>query len=159
MREKGLHLSDENIREGISRVAVKTGLMGRWQVVGANPLMVCDTGHNKDGILCILEQLNQTAFKQLHWVFGMVNDKDPESILNILPKVANYYFTKASILRALDPQILAENAKTAGLNGNVYGDVQSACLAALSNAGLNDLIMIGGSTFVVADFLSYFQKK
>lgn len=159
LRQKGLNLSDDNIRDGISRVMAQTGLMGRWQIVGANPLTVCDTGHNKDGILSILEQIKQTAFKQLHWVFGMVNDKDPESILKILPKEANYYFTKASIPRALDPHILAEKANLEGLNGTVFPNVHDAYLDAFSKAGSNDLIMIGGSTFVVADYLGFFQKK
>lgn len=159
LRQKGLNLSDDNIRDGISRVMTQTGLMGRWQITGVNPLTVCDTGHNKDGILSILETIKQTAFKQLHWVFGMVNDKDPESILKILPKEANYYFTKASIPRALDPHILAEKANLEGLSGIVFPNVHDAYLDAFSKAGSNDLIMIGGSTFVVADYLSFFQKK
>ena len=116
--------------------------------------MICDTGHNEAGIKAILNQIRNTAYKELHIVLGMVNDKDIDKILSLLPQKANYYFTRASIPRALDENILKEKASNFNLNGNSYATVNEAVNSAKANANEHDFIFIGGSTFVVADFLS-----
>ncbi len=138
---------------GLSKVIRNTGLHGRWQQVSENPRVICDTGHNLEGISLVLEQLKKESFGKLHFIFGMVNDKDPDKILNILPKNASYYFTRASIPRALDELELFEKATQKELSGTSYQCVEDAYKAAIENADANDLIFVGGSTFVVADFL------
>jgi dihydrofolate synthase/folylpolyglutamate synthase len=153
LNAKGWNLSESNIRTGLLHVIQNTGLLGRWQIIGHNPLMICDTGHNPAGIKLVVEQINQTAWKQLHMVIGMVNDKDQDEVLSLLPANATYYFTKASIPRAADPEMLACKALRFGLKGNCYPTVHQALSAALVNAGENDLVFVGGSTFVVAEIL------
>ena len=130
-----------------------TGLLGRWQIIGYNPLTICDTGHNPAGIKLVVEQINQTAWKQLHIVIGMVNDRDQDEVLSLLPPNAKYYFTKASIPRAAEPEVLAGKAKRFGLIGNCYPTVRQALSAAIANAEENDLVFVGGSNFVVAEIL------
>lgn len=153
LQQKGWQINDEAIRKGMAHCIENTGLLGRWQIIGHNPLVVCDTGHNEGGIRMVVEQLNQTAWKELHIVFGMVNDKDQREVLALLPTEARYYFTKASIPRAEEPEVLAEKAVQFGLKGNCYSSVAEAFAAAKANAGENDLIFVGGSTFVVAEIL------
>jgi len=138
---------------GLSKVIINTGLQGRWQQVSEKPRVICDTGHNLEGITLVLEQLKKESFEKLHFIFGMVNDKDPEKILRILPKNDIYYFTRASIPRALNEQELFEKATQKGLFGASYHNVQDAYHAAIEKATANDLIFVGGSTFVVADLL------
>jgi len=149
--KKKWRITDDAIREGFAKVTELTGLQGRWQQLGENPKIICDTGHNEAGIRWIIEQLLKERFEKLHIVFGVVNDKDVSTILSLLPTNAEYYFTKASIERALDEAILKEKATVFGLNGNSYSSVQRAMDAAKSNANKNDLIFVGGSTFVVAE--------
>ncbi|NJO92409.1 MAG: hypothetical protein HC831_28150 [Chloroflexia bacterium] len=127
--------------------------MGRWQTIGNNPRIVCDTGHNEAGIAQILEQINSIPYKKLHIVFGVVDDKNIDSILTMLPKEATYYFCKASIPRALDEKILFEKAAKFNLNGNSFKNVELALESARQNAQKEDFIFVGGSTFVVADLL------
>lgn len=153
LREKGWKIENTAIYRGLSETVKTTELQGRWQIIGNNPLMVCDTGHNAEGIAEITNQIKQTPYKNLHIVFGMVNDKSPEKILNCLPQDAFYYFTKASIPRALNEKILAEKAALYGLKGQVFPKVSQAFKMAQEKAGKNDLIFIGGSTFVVAEIL------
>jgi dihydrofolate synthase/folylpolyglutamate synthase len=153
LREKDWKISEQKLFEGLSEAAKLTGLMGRWQIIGANPKIVCDTAHNSDGILQIVKQIEQTPYKNLHIVFGMVNDKEPGEILSLLPKNATYYFTKASIPRALNETVLAGKALDYGLKGTQYPSVIEAFNSARKNAGINDLIYVGGSTFVVAEIL------
>ncbi len=151
--EKGYNIKNQAIYEGLERVSMNTSLQGRWQILGFNPTIVCDTAHNVDGITFVMNQLNQTPYKNLHIVIGVVDDKNIESILEILPKGAKYYFTKANIPRALDQNLLKEKANKFDLTGDVYGKVQEAFVSAKEKAGVNDLIFIGGSTFVVAEVL------
>ncbi len=151
--EKGYNIKNQAIYSGLERVSKNTGLQGRWQILGFNPTIVCDTAHNLDGITLVVNQLNQIPHKNLHIVVGVVDDKNIESILEILPKNAKYYFTKANIPRALDQNILKEKANKCDLMGDVYGRVQEAFVSAKENAGVNDLIFIGGSTFVVAEVI------
>ena len=153
LNEKGWTLTEEIIRKGLLNVIGSTGLLGRWQIIGHNPLTVCDTGHNEAGIRLVVEQINQTAWKQLHVVIGMVNDKDQTKVLSLLPSNAKYYFTKAALPRATEPEELLAKAEPYGLRGNCYPTVRQALSAALANAGENDLVFVGGSTFVVAEIL------
>ncbi len=146
-------ISEKNIREGIRNVVSQTGLLGRWQIQSESPLEILDTGHNEAGIKEVIAQIKNTSFQHLHFVLGMVNDKDVSSVLALLPKNATYYFCKASIPRALDAAELAKKAENFGLQGKVYESVALAFLAAKSVAKKEDLIFIGGSTFTVADAL------
>jgi dihydrofolate synthase / folylpolyglutamate synthase len=144
-------ITDTNVRTGIKKVMTNTGLSGRWQILCSNPLTIADTGHNEAGIKEVVAQLGQTPHKQLHFVLGMVNDKDISAILALLPKDATYYFCKANIPRALDADQLSAQAKEHNLNGNIYSSVKDALTSAQEKAGKDDLIFIGGSTFTVAE--------
>ena len=151
--ENDWKISTQNIYDGLSNTAKLTGLMGRWQIIGNNPLIICDTGHNEDGIKMVVSQIKNTAYKTLHFVFGVVADKNQDAILQLLPKKAVYYFTKANIPRAMDGKVLAQKASDFGLKGTSYPSVIEAFNTAKQNAGKNDLIFVGGSTFVVAEIL------
>ena len=148
-----LNYSDENIKNGISKVIMNTGLSGRWQILGHDPLTVCDTGHNKEGLEYVMNQIKRIPKSGLHMVIGFVNDKDLSSILPLFPKDASYYFARASVPRALDEKILMIKAGEYGLKGSCYSDVKTAVKKAAENASGTDMIFIGGSTFVVADAL------
>jgi dihydrofolate synthase / folylpolyglutamate synthase len=151
--ENGWQISMENIYEGLENAAKLTGLLGRWQIIGNNPLTVCDTGHNEDGIKMVVSQIKNTPYKTLHFVFGVVADKNQDAVLRLLPTDAIYYFTRADIPRAMNEQELAQKAAGFGLKGESYSTVAEAFNAAKVNAGKNDLIFVGGSTFVVAGIL------
>ena len=153
LNEKDYKITENCLREGLANVVTTTGLLGRWQVIGTNPLTVCDTGHNEDGIKSIVQQLKNTAYKQLHFIFGTVGDKDPEKVLALLPKEANYYFVKADIARAMNADELAKRANEFGLVGEVYPSVNEAYKKARLVADKMDMIFVGGSTFVVAEVL------
>ncbi len=153
LQKMGWKISESNIRSGLENVTGLTGLSGRWQTIGANPRIICDTAHNEAGIREVVLQLKQIPFKKLHFVIGMVNDKDIAGVLALLPKEAVYYFTKASIQRALSEHQLMQMATFFGLNGAAYEDVASALLDAKMYADKDDLIFVGGSTFVVAEVL------
>jgi dihydrofolate synthase/folylpolyglutamate synthase len=145
--------SDKDLINGIRRTVGNTGLMGRWHIVGRKPLVVCDTGHNLEGLSYVLSQLKSTGGEKLHIVIGFVNDKDRRSVLPLFPSEADYYFTRASVPRALDEQVLMAEALRWNLKGNAYPDVESAVRSALDAASENDVVFIGGSTFIVADAL------
>ena len=151
--EQGYNIKEKHVHEGIAKVCSLTGLMGRWQRLGNESLAICDTGHNIGGMQYIVEQLASTPHERLHFVIGMVNDKDIEGVLGILPKDAEYYFTQASVQRALSAESLAIKAGNVGLKGVVITDVKEAYRKAQQNATKDDLIFVGGSTFVVADLL------
>jgi dihydrofolate synthase/folylpolyglutamate synthase len=151
--KNSLQFTNENVINGIARVVVNTGLQGRWQILNTNPLTICDTGHNKEGLEFVLNQIKGIAKTGLHMIVGFVNDKDLSIVLPLFPKDAQYYFTKASVPRALDEKILKEQAHEYGLRGKIYPDVRSAMKAARFNASVSDVIFIGGSTFIVADAL------
>jgi len=150
-KNKTIHIERKHIAEGIEHTLDNTNLMGRWQILSTNPLTICDTGHNPEGLQAVLDQINQTKFKHLHFVFGMVNDKSPESMLFLLPKDATYYFCKPDIPRGMDADELKHHGFKAGLRGESYSSVTEALNSAVNNAGVNDLVFIGGSTFVVAE--------
>ena len=151
LREKNWKISNENISKGLSKVKSNTGLKGRWDILGESPWVVCDTGHNEDGIRYIVEQISEYSYKNLFMVIGMVNDKDITKILCLLPKNAHYIFCQADIPRALDAVELAKKAGELGLKGDIFRDVNEALLMARKKAGKEDFIFIGGSTFVVAE--------
>lgn len=151
LRMLGLIISDPQIETALKQVKSLTGLMGRWQILQHQPLVICDTGHNEDGIKEVLINIEQTSFLQLHIVIGMVSDKDISKILRLLPENATYYFCQPDMARGKPAQELREEALTFGLNGEVYGSILGALEAAKGKAGKNDLIFIGGSTFVVAE--------
>jgi dihydrofolate synthase/folylpolyglutamate synthase len=153
-----LPVSIEQIKEGLLKVCELTGLQGRWQEVDYNPLTICDVAHNKEGLTEILKQINFTAYKNLHMILGFVDDKNIEKLLELLPKDATYYFTRADIERSANPGEIFCLAKNLGLNGRIFKDVDSAYHEARHNAENEDLIYIGGSTFIVADFLKH-QKN
>ena len=153
LKEAGLAISEENILQGFRDVIKQTGLQGRWQILGRKPKIICDVGHNEAGLRYIIKQLDQEKFERLHWVFGLVNDKDTDSILKLLPASAEYYFCKANIPRGMDAGELRLKANAFGLNGQVYSSVENAYEAAKHKAAKNDLVFIGGSTFIVAEVL------
>jgi dihydrofolate synthase / folylpolyglutamate synthase len=145
------NISDKNITDGIRNVIRNTGLQGRWQILGRSPLTVCDTGHNKEGLEYVVKQMLRIPKLNLHIILGFVNDKDLSLVLPLFPKKAFYYFTKASISRALNEELLKHEAAKYGLAGQSYPDVKTALLNARKNATKADMIFIGGSTFVVAE--------
>jgi len=153
LQQKGYSISNDDIYKGLENVVANTGLQGRWQTIGYNPRIVCDTGHNEDGIKLIVEQIENTAHKTLHFIIGMVDDKDHEKVLSLLPKGAIYYFTKAAIPRSMNPEKLQTLAKKHQLIGDCYETPHNALEKAKKIAHTNDLIFIGGSTFIVADTL------
>ena len=146
-------ISNQEINDGIKNVNQNTGLRGRWETLSKNPKIICDTGHNVDGISNIINQLKQIKFNKLHIVFGTVNDKKINDILNLLPKDAKYYFCKAKIDRALNSDKLKSIANEYKLIGESFESVEKALLNAKNNAKKEDLIFIGGSTFVVAEVI------
>lgn len=144
-------LNNEHLRIGLHRVKHNTGLMGRWEVLQENPLFVLDVGHNEDGMRQILEQLAHQQYEKLHIVIGMVKDKDVEKVLSLLPQEATYYFTNASIPRALPVEELEEKAGKYGLKGSVFTVVNDAVKAALHAAAGEDMVLVCGSVFVVGE--------
>jgi dihydrofolate synthase / folylpolyglutamate synthase len=147
----GLRISDDVMAEGLRKVIQNTHLKGRWQKLMDRPLVICDTGHNIDGISEVVKQIKTIPHRQLHLVFGVVKDKDVTEILSVLPRQASCYFCQAKLPRAMDALELAEKAKAVGLQGVVIPDVNEAKRAAIANSAPDDLIFIGGSTFVVAE--------
>jgi dihydrofolate synthase / folylpolyglutamate synthase len=151
LRVKGFRIPAAAVRKGFAEVTALTGLQGRWQVIGTQPLTVADTGHNEAGIKEVLRQIKATPHRRLHIVFGMVNDKDASKVLRMLPKSATYYFCAAKLPRALPAQELSAQAAVFGLSGGVFKSVKAAVAAARAAASEADLIYVGGSTFIVAE--------
>ena len=142
-----------DIVNGLADIKKLTYFIGRWQTLSTNPTILCDSAHNKDGLKTVMKQVQKLNYKHLHIVFGMVNDKDPKQILSLLPSSALYYFAKADIPRGLDADILQQKAASCGLEGKSYNSVINALAAAKRAAGMEDLIYVGGSIFVVAEVL------
>ena len=157
LKEQGYNIDSQHIQNGFANVTASTGLMGRWQRIGSNPTVVCDAGHNIGGIYYIVEQLSQQKYETLRIVFGMVNDKDIGSVLAMMPKDATYYFTQASVRRAMPSEELAGLASGYNLKGTCYPTVTDALNAARKDASTGDFIFVGGSCFVVADLLAGVQ--
>ncbi|WP_417350642.1 bifunctional folylpolyglutamate synthase/dihydrofolate synthase [Flavobacterium alkalisoli] len=146
-------ISDANIKAGFLNVVKNTGFMGRWQILQHDPMVVCDTAHNADGLKIVINQIEKQKFDVLRIVFGVVNDKDLSEILPLMPKNAIYYFCKPNLMRGLDANILQQEFAEFDLKGKVYASVGDAYINALNDAGKNDFIYVGGSTFVVAEIL------
>ena len=151
LKERGFSFPEVAVRKGLGQVVSMTGLKGRWQIINERPLVICDTGHNIDGIRAVVKQIQATPHQKLHVVIGMVKEKDIGAILDIFPKDAIYYFCQAKIPRAMPAGELAARAEVVGLRGSVIGDVNEAIRRARAGASAEDLIFIGGSTFVVAE--------
>lgn len=154
----GYTIDEKAVRNGFANVCKLTGLMGRWQELQASPHLVCDTGHNIGGFQYLVPQITAQPCRQLRIVFGMVNDKDINAVLALLPQHATYYFAKASVARALDSDDLATLATTYGLQGNTYPTVARAVTTALADAHPEDFIYVGGSSFVVADLMTSWHE-
>ena len=150
---KGYQVSKENIKNGLLNVVKNTNLKGRWQVLQEHPKVICDTAHNKEGLAIVLNQLKKQPFKKLHIVLGVVADKKLETILPLFPGSADYYFCKPAISRGLSEAVLEANAKKFDLVGKKYSSVKLALKTALLNANQEDIIYVGGSTFVVAEII------
>ena len=144
-------INQDIIKRGLSRIITNTGLKGRWQKLGEHPLVYCDTGHNAEGIAMIVQQINTIPYQHLYMILGMSNDKDIFPVLSLLPKEATYFFCEAKLPRAMPAATLAEKASETGLKGRVEPDVNKALKQVLEIADKEDLVFVGGSTFVVAE--------
>lgn len=151
LRKQGFIITDEHLQTALSQVKTLTGLHGRWEVLSTDPLTICDTGHNPEGIKEVLKNIAATPFQHLHFVIGMVNDKDISKVLSMLPTDATYYFCRPDIPRGLAAESLKQQAESFGLHGEIYTDVKTAYQSAQQNAQKDDLVFVGGSTFVVAE--------
>ncbi|QZT38885.1 bifunctional folylpolyglutamate synthase/dihydrofolate synthase [Halosquirtibacter xylanolyticus] len=147
----GYKLTESDLYNGLRNIHENTGMMGRWQKLSDKPLVVCDTAHNVDGIVQVVQQMAESTYEKLHFVLGMVSDKDVRGVLKLLPQDATYYFCSPDILRALEADELKERASEFGLEGNVYDSVREALKSAWESAGENDMVFVGGSNFVVAE--------
>tara|TARA_R110002167_G_scaffold32727_5_gene105860 strand:+ start:509 stop:1720 length:1212 start_codon:yes stop_codon:yes gene_type:complete len=148
---KGFHVNEDHIIKGLQKVVENTGLMGRWQVLGEHPKIVCDTAHNTEGIQLVLHQIKTQKFDVLHLVLGFVKEKNLQAIFPLLPKKAHFYFCRPNIPRGLDVHILQRQAAEAGITGDAYPTVKEALAAAIKKASKSDFIFVGGSNFVVAE--------
>ena len=148
-----LNITEEHIKTGLANVCKLTGLKGRWQTLCEKPLTICDTGHNLAGWEYLSRQIAEQECERTHIVFGMVDDKDIDGVMSLLPRKAIYYFTKADTHRAVASEKLLEKGRIAGLTAEAYPSVEQAYKAAVLNANANDFIFIGGSNYVVADLL------
>ena len=158
LNTNGYNITNSHLKNGLKKVVKNTGLLGRWQQIGNKTLIFCDTGHNFAGISEVLKNISNQKFENLIMVIGFVKDKDVENILKILPKNAYYIFCEANIPRAMASEVLATLALKYNLVGQVVPQVEKAYKTALKEAKNNDMIFVGGSTFVVADLLTYLQK-
>ncbi len=154
LSEKGIIKHRQSIEKGIANVSKLTGLMGRWQKMQDTPLVICDTGHNVGGWQYLAPQIKAQPCKQLRIVFGMVDDKDVSTVMEMLPKDAIYYWTQATTKRAIKVEKIAGLGQANGLFGKAYPSVYKAFKSALEDASKEDFIFVGGSSYIVADFLS-----
>ncbi|WP_375242313.1 bifunctional folylpolyglutamate synthase/dihydrofolate synthase [Lacinutrix sp.] len=150
---KQYKISEEDIKYGLLNVVKNTGLLGRWQILKQSPKVICDTAHNREGLEIVLKQLQREKYKQLHIVFGVVNDKNLETIADLLPINAKYYLCKPNIPRGLDSNKLKLYFNDQNLISNTYNSVNEAYKKALENANSEDVVYVGGSTFVVAEII------
>lgn len=150
---KGYKISESHLKKGLLSVVENTGLLGRWQIINQQPKVVCDTAHNREGLHYTMAQLLEESFSNLHIVFGVVSDKNLDSIVDLLPKDAKYYFCKPNIPRGMDAVQLQQSFSEKGRLGDAYNSVNEAYKNALSSSGKSDVIYVGGSTFVVAEII------
>ena len=153
IRKKGFNISEKNIEDGLLKVTLNTGLKGRWQVLQTKPKVICDTAHNREGLAYVMDQLKSETFENLHMVLGVVNDKNLDNLIDLFPKNASYYFCKPTVARGLDIEVLKAYFIKKGFRGEAYKSVRKALDTALLYAKKEDLIYVGGSTFVVAEII------
>ena len=153
LKEKGWSINPEVAEKGLKNVVRNTGLRGRWDVLQEKPKVICDTAHNKEGLVYAMKQLQEEKFNSLHIVLGVVNDKDLSAVLPLLPEFATFYYCRPNIPRGLDAEILKEKATEFGLKGGAYSSVSKAYESALNAAGESDVVYVGGSTFTVAEII------
>lgn len=146
-------ISNENIKKGLKNTIKNTELLGRWQVLNNKPLIICDTAHNFEGLSLVINQLLKLNYKKLHIIYGTLNDKSIERLLSLFPKEATYYFCKPNTSRGLSEKELLKKSKVFDLQGNCYSSVKKATNAAILKAKNEDLIFIGGSTYVVSEII------
>lgn len=158
LRKMGILKGEECVRDGLAHVCECTGLMGRWQQIQSNPTVICDTGHNVGGWEYLSKQLNDLRCRQLRIVFGMVDDKDIDTVMSLLPASAQYYFTRATTQRAIPAQHVKEISLRFKLQGETFPTVAEAYQQALEDADKDDFIFVGGSSYIVADFLSFLHQ-
>lgn len=151
VKQAGMAITDQDIQEGIAHTSALTGLKGRWQQLASDPLLVCDTAHNPEGIAWVAKQAVEATRGKLRWVIGLVADKDPGHLISLLPKTARYYYCQAKSPRAMSAVRLAMLAESAGLNGTVVEDVNRAVQQARSESAPEDLILVCGSNYIVAE--------
>lgn len=153
LQAQGWDLEEDSLRKGMASVGELTGFKGRWSIMQQDPLVVADTAHNEPGIKLLLQQIDQTPHDKLHMVISMVKDKDIDKVLSLLPKNAIYYFSKAGIPRGMEAELLREKASQHGLQGVGYSSLKEAYNEAVAKAGKKDLVLVGGSTFTVAELI------
>ena len=158
MRMQGIEIPEESVYDGLRRVSVNTGFAGRWQVLQQNPLVIADCAHNAGGLALLFDQVGSLVYNTLHIVTGAVNDKDLNASLAYFPQQAQYYFCRPEIPRGLDAGALQQLAAEHGLHGNAWPSVDAALQQALQQAGRNDLVLICGSIFVVAEALPAYRN-
>lgn len=159
LKEIGVKIDDSAVKQGFATVCTLTSFRGRWTVVNDTPLVVCDSGHNVAGLSCAMAQLNTLKCEQLHIVIGFMADKDVESVLELLPTGARYYFTQASTPRAMGSEKLAEMCQRRGLLGDYFSDVAIAYETAINNAKPKDVVYVGGSMYVLAEMFAHIDAK
>ncbi|GHA40621.1 tetrahydrofolate synthase [Salinimicrobium marinum] len=153
LKENGWNIIPEAAEKGLKNVVRNTGLRGRWEVLQVNPKVICDTAHNREGLVYAMKQLQEEQFENMHIVLGVVNDKDLSAVLPLMPDFATFYYCRPNIPRGLDAEILEEKAGEIGLKGRSYSSVSKAYGSALKAAGERDVIYVGGSTFTVAEII------
>ncbi len=159
LKNAGLLIDGNHISRGIARVCQNTGLTGRWQIVRKEPLVICDTAHNPDGIKEVMRQALGTASGHIHLVMGFVSDKDVKSIFNLMPADSSFYFCRLSVPRTMQKEVLMKAASESGIRGSYFESAGEAYEAALKNLKNGDMILVTGSNFCVADFLEYYKQK
>jgi len=153
LRDQGWSLSKENLQNGLANVVQNTGLRGRWEILQNQPKIIADTAHNREGLEIVLHQLKKLQPKKLHMVLGFVNDKDLDQLLPMFPLDAIYYFCQPNVIRGMEVKVLADKAAAFGLEGKMYTSVTEALTHAKTNAGSEEIIYVGGSTFTVAEII------
>ena len=146
-------IDEKDIKKGLNNIVKNTSFLGRWQIISNEPLIICDTAHNIDGLNAVVNQINKIQFNNLHFIIGLVNDKNIDSVLSILPKNAYYYFCQADVPRAMNKTDLQTESKKFNLKGEIFPSVKKALNQAKKKSKRNDLIFVGGSTFVVAEII------
>lgn len=156
--QKKLNISTENIKSGMANVVKNTGIMGRWQILSENPQIICDAGHNYDGVFNVVDQIKSLNYSKLYIILGFVNDKNLNQILKLFPDSAEYHFTKAKIPRAMNETELKQQAQAYNLQGYTHANIADAIKEVLSKIKKDEVLFIGGSTFIVSEAIEHFNN-